>query len=1110
MYKFYTNNLGMLVRPAPGLLFITRLTTLILLISMLQVSASTFAQKINYINEKASISQLFSVIKKQTGLNVIWNENKLDANTTIKADFKNASIKAVMDACLVNTKLSYSIGNKTIVIAEKAPSFRDRLATIFTADFDVTGHVLDEQGQPLSGAIIKVKGTSNATSTDASGKFTLHHITEPATLVISYLGFETLEIPARANIGTIKLSLNTDKLQEVEINTGYYTVKDRERTGSIAKVNAKTIERQPVSNPLQALQNRVPGLEITQQSGVPGSGFRIRIRGQSSIIRGSDPLYIIDGVTFPSSNINTAFSNNINTGGANPLALINPNDIESIEVLKDADATAIYGSRGANGVILITTKKGSFGETQVTGSFSQGFSEVAHRLDLMNTEQYLAMRMEAFKNDKINPAATDNDVNGNWDKNKYTDWQDYFIGGRANQTNAAASVSGGSLKNNYLIGGNYYSEGTVFPGDFGFKRLGFHSTINFGTAESRFQASFTTTFGHTISNLSSQDLTLNATLAPNHPDLLDQYGKLNWTYNNTPLRVNPVALLNNTIDTKTDNLIGNINVSYRLMKNLYIKAAVGYNTIKREELAKSPNIARAPANNPVAADRTSRFGNNYNNSWIAEPQLNYAAKLGPGKITALAGMSFQNEQREYRNISAENFSSDELMDNIASAATFSIAQQEYYEYKYAALFSRLNYSLKDKYFINLTGRRDGSSRFGNNRQFANFGAIGAAWLFSEEPFFRNISSIINFGKLRGSYGLTGNDQVGDYLFLQLYENGSNTYEGSPTLITTRISNSELSWETNKKAEIAMELGLLENKINLQLAWFCNRSSNQLVTIPLAPSVGSATVQANLPATVQNTGLELEASFQVIKSKNWALTTSLNLSIPKNKLLKYENLDRSSNSTIYIVGEPLNIRRYYHTYVNPETGSFAYEDKDGNALQNDADRYLNKFIGQFYYGGWYNNIRYKQFNLDFLVSFSKQNGSSLLSGMDYPPGYFVVTYPTQNATLAMTERWQNPGDQTNIAKYTTTASGRTNFLMAKRDTGEQSVDDLSFVRLKNLSLNYDLPAGWIEPLGIRKLSLNLLAQNVLTLTKFKGFDPESQTLLRLPPLRTWALGLKFTL
>ncbi|MBB5438136.1 TonB-linked SusC/RagA family outer membrane protein [Pedobacter sp. AK017] len=1093
-----------------------RLTTIILIASMLQVSAAGFAQNLTYQRKNTTLLHLFNEIKAQTSYNVVWPEQDVKTSTTIQANFKNTPIKEVLDQSLKGLNLSYLISNKTIIIKAVKPTLLDKAKEILNTvqqlfrTISVTGRVLDDQEQPISGAVVKVKGTNQAALTNVSGQFQLNNVDENAIIVISYLGYVAEERKATQDLGIIKLALSTGDLKEIEINAGYYTVKDRERTGSIAKVDAKTIERQPVNNPLQALQNRVPGLEITQQSGVPGSGFRIRIRGQNSIIRGSEPLYIIDGMTYPSSKINSANSDQINTGGSNPLSLINPNDIQSIEVLKDADATAIYGSRGANGVVLITTKKGSLGETQVNGSIAQGFSEVGHRLNLMNTEQYMAMRTEAFKNDKLNPAATDYDVNGSWDKNKYTDWQDYFVGGRANQTNAALSVSGGGLKSNYLIGGNYYGEGTVFPGNFGFKRLGVHTSINLGDSESRFQAAFTATFNHTTSNLLSQDPTANVTLAPNHPDLFDQYGQLNWNYNNTALRINPMALLNNTINSQTDNLIGNVNLSYRIIKNLVIKASIGYSTIKREELAKNPNIARAPANNPTAANRTSIFGNIYNNSWIAEPQLNYAAKLGPGKITALAGMSFQTEKSELRTIRAANFSSDELMDNIASAATFSIFEQEYSKYKYAAFFTRLNYSMLNKYFLNFTGRRDGSSRFGSGKQFANFGAIGAAWLFSEEQFFKDHLDFINLGKLRASYGITGNDQIGDYLYLQLYDSGNSTYEGSPTLITTRISNADLSWETNKKAEIAMELGLFENKINLQLAWFRNRSSNQLVSIPQSPSVGAAVVMGNLPATVQNTGLELEASFQLIKAKNWDWTSSVNFTLPKNKLVKYQNLDKSVNSTVYLIGEPLNIRRYYHTYLDPQTGNYAFEDKDGNTFQNETDRYLHKFIGQVFYGGWHNNIRYKRFSLDFLVSFSKQNGNSLLYGLTYPPGTFVANYPNQNIPLALTDRWQNPGDQTALAKYTTTTPGRVNFLMAKGDTGEQSLTDASFARLKNLSLSYEFPSNWLNKLGVKKLDLSLQGQNIFTITRYDGFDPENQNFLRLPPLRSWALALKFTL
>lgn len=974
-------------------------------------------------------------------------------------------------------------------------------------DLNVRGRVLDDQGHPLSGAVIKIKGGNKATTTNTNGEFELKYVPEGTILLISYLGFETKAVKAEQNIGTITLATNTDKLQEVEINAGYYTINKRELTGSISKITASTIEKQPISNPLQALQGRIAGLEITQMGGLADGGFKVQIRGRNSITASSnDPLYIIDGINYPSTRLNNTNSNTI-TDNSSPLSLINPSDIESIEVLKDADATAIYGSRGANGVILITTKKGTSGTLTINANFTKGFNDVAHRLDLLDIEKYLAMRAEAFKNNGLTPLATDYDVNGTWDKNKNTDWQQKLIGKTAQVTNAALSASGGNKDMNYLLSENYYQEGTVFPGNFGFKRGGIHTSLTFGDAESKFKATFSGTYGLTISNLLPTDPTSNIMLPPNYPDLTDQYGKPIWTYNNTQLGSNPMAQLLNSIDRTANNLVSNINLNYRILKQLTFNTSISYNSIKTEEIAKRINAARDPANNPTSASRESLFSNNYNNSWIAEPQLNYQAKLGPGKLTALLGMSFQQNSYEYRNISASNFSSDEVMDNIGAASVFSITESDYSLYKYAALYTRLNYSLSDKYYVNLTGRRDGSSRFGPRKQFGNFGAIGAAWIFSEESLIKENLSFLSYGKLRASYGFTGSDQIPNYGYMQLF-GSTGTYQGTPTLNVGRIANPDYGWETNKKTEVAIELGFLKNSINIQVSYFKNRSSNQLLRLPLPPSVGATQVTGNLPATVQNTGLELEGTFKIISSKNWRWSANFNLTLPKNKLVNYPGLVSSANANTFVIGQPLDIRRYYHTYVDPQTGYYTYEDKNGNGTRDNADLYLNKFLGQLFYGGLQNAISYKQFSLDFLISFSKQNGKSVLSSLSYPPGVFLNGVPTNTLSLVL-NRWQNVNDQTDIPKFTTKVADITSFSLGKT-TGSQSIEDASFARLKNVSLSYNLNGNWLSRLKVRSLQLNLQGQNTFTLTRYKGLDPESQSLTRLPPLRNLAIGLKLTI
>ncbi|NRF41126.1 SusC/RagA family TonB-linked outer membrane protein [Pedobacter foliorum] len=976
----------------------------------------------------------------------------------------------------------------------------------------ITGTIYTQDRKPLAGVTIKIMDTDISATTDQNGKFSLVSKTKKGTVIFSYTGYETQSmdyIMGREDKFKIFMRELRSQLQEVEINAGYYTVKERERTGSISRISSQTIEKQPVNNPLQALQGRVPGVAITQQTGLPGGGFSVQIRGRNSITSGNDPLYIVDGVSYPSTNISFNYGGNIlGNNGANPLSLLNPYDIETIEVLKDADATAIYGSRGANGVILIKTKKNRTGDSRLNAVFSQGAAAVDRRAELLNTEQYLGMRREAFKNDGLTPTTRDFDVNGTWAADSYTNWQKELIGGAAPMTNAALNLSGSSGKISYLLGGNYYREGTVYPGSFGFNRGGMHSSLDIGSPESPFRASFSTNYSRTNSILPRNDLTQFLALAPNAPDLYDASGNLNWA--NKTVYINPMALMLRTNKAATDNLIANLNLSYKLWRNLELKGSFGYTTQIREELNKIPLASFAPVNNATAASRVSYFANARNNTWQAEPQLNYSTKLGSGRLEALVGLTFQENRNEMKALEASGFSSDELMENILSAANVLPYQVTYSQYRYTAIFARLNYSLGGKYFMNLTGRRDGSSRFGQDRQFANFGAIGAAWIFSEETLFKENLRFLTFGKLRASYGITGNDQIPDYGYLQLWYSG-NSYQGKATVRpnTGRVGNPDFAWETNRKLEAAVQLGFWQDKINLEVSWYRNRSSNQLIGDPLPLSTGSSTITANRPATIENSGLEIGTNFKLINKTNLTWSAAFNMSIPKSRLIAYPGLESSDDAYNYIIGQPLSIRRNYHVNgVNPQTGFYDIEDYDGNGTLDDVDRYRYKFTGQYFFGGIQNSLRYKQFSLDFLFSFVKQNGNNYMSTTTFTPGRWTPETPYGNQLTIVLDRWQQPGDQSQVQRFSTTNSANTIFSDAKNEGG-MAIQDASYIRLKNISVSYILPAKLLSAVRIKQASLNIQGQNVLTFSKYKGLDPESLSMLSLPPLRVFSVGLNLT-
>lgn len=1076
-----------------------RILMVIMTAFLMQVSASTRAQQFTLKSNNTSLRQVFTKIRKQTGYNVLIESALLDKTKPLNVDLKNASLADALKSVLEGQNLEYKINNKSIIISEKEKSLIDKVVDYFT-NIDVTGKLVDENGQPIAGASIKVKGTSSAVISNNDGVFLLHNVNENSVLEISYLGYQIKEVKVSKDLGSIKLELSIGKLDEVTINAGYYSVTDRERTGSISKVTAKDIEKQPVNNPLMALQNRVTGLQITQQTGIPGGGFTVQIRGKNSINNGNDPLYIVDGVNYPSTRIsNTNVLTLLGSSGASPLSLISPNDIESIEILKDADATAIYGSKGSNGVILITTKRGKEGKTKIIAGISQGFSRVAKFVDLLNTEQFVQMRKEALSLDGIAVGSTDYDINGTWDQTKHTNWQEELIGGNSETTNASVNISGGTLYDNYSIAANYYKEGTVFPGDFGFDRIGIRSNINLGSKDNRFRASLTTNFNHSKSDLSSTDLTSNIFLAPNQPDSYDQYGQLTWS-NNTVFN-NPMALAIQTYSSKTDEFLGNLTLSYEIFKNFNMKTTLGYSTIRRQELRKRPLSSINPAlATYVSATRLGEFGNNFINNFLAEPILSYKARLGIGTVDGLVGLSLQDNVSELAMISASNFTSDDLLENISSAAIFSSSNTSL-RYRYSALFARLNYSVMNKYYLNVTARRDGSTKFGPGNQFANFGAIGAAWIFSDEGFIKQNLSFLSYGKLRTSYGITGNDQISDYNYLQLWNSGT-TYQGSPTITPNSAApNADFAWETNKKFEIGLQLGLLKDKAMLEVSYYNNLSSNQLIFQILPSSTGFSSVQMNLPAKVQNTGWEFEMNLKLVNSQNLKWRSGINFTIPKNKLLSYPGL--LATNVNYQIGEPLSILKTYNVTVNSQTGTYIQEDKNGNGSIDNGDRYIVKFLGQKYYGGFQNSFTFKQFNLDVMLSFTKQNVKNFAAGNSQAPGT-NASVSSGNQIVEVLSRWQKPGDQSLIQRFGTTSTTSTPY-SNYRNFGNLAVVDGSFLRVKNIALSYSLPKTILSKLKIDNAIVSVQGQNIFTITKYVGLDPETAS-FSLPPLRAIMVGL----
>lgn len=1004
---------------------------------------------------------------------------------------KNLSFNKGRPSCLCIFIFAILLSNHIYAIELTFGSYTKQL------QHQITGTVTDATG-PLPSVTVIVKGTTTVVVTDEKGNFS---ITANSTdvLVFSFIGYATQEINV-ADQTSIKIILSEDstQLKEVTINAGYYKVKDKERTGSIARITSKDIETQPVTNVLATMQGRMAGVSITQGSGIAGSGFDIKIRGQNSLrADGNSPLYIIDGVPYSSEPIGVGYTATVMPLPTNPLNNINPGDIESIEVLKDADATAIYGSRGANGVVLVTTKKGKAGKTRFSLNLNRGAGQVTRFAKLMDTQQYLAMRAEGFANDGITTYPSNAyDINGTWDQNRSTDWQKELTGGTAQITNIQAALSGGSAQTQFLVSGNYGKETTVFPGDFAYLKGNIRVNLNHESDDKKFRTNFSAGYTHQDNDQPARDYTVESRmLAPNAPALYDETGELNWengTFNN------PLRNLKGKFLAKTYDLVANMLLSYQLMPQLEFKTNLGFTDLRHTESSSSPSTVYNPAWGIGPEYSSISVGNTTRQSWIIEPQLNYNLDFGNVKVDVLAGGTFQRQLGHQLVQRASGFTSNSLINNLAAATEVITDIDELSEYKYQAFFGRINVNWKKRYIINLTGRRDGSSRFGPGKQFATFGAVGAAWLFGEEALFNG--SVVSFGKLRASYGIAGNDQIGNYQFLDTYSATGGNYQSTIGLLPTRLFNPDFAWESNRKLEMAIETGFFKDRVFITAAWFQNQSSNQLVGLPLPGTTGFTSIQANLNATVQNRGLELTLRTVNVQKEDFNWTTNFNFTITRNKLLSFPGLETSTYSGLFAIGEPLNIRKVYHFQgVNPQTGLYQFEDMNGDGIITpEADRKSIADLNPKFYGGLQNQIRFKNWQLDFLFQFVKQRNLNTASlGI---PG----TMGNQSAALA--DHWQNPGDIATYQMFTSGSNAAAAQAYYDFYSSDGIITDASYIRLKNVSLTYEVPKKWIMGISCK---LVVEGQNLLTFTHYKGADPEFVGENSLPPLRIYTAGLQLT-
>jgi TonB-linked SusC/RagA family outer membrane protein len=1099
---------------------VMKLTSLLLMGLALQLSARSYSQTVTYTGKNVSLETVFGVIEKQTGYVVFYDYRQINGAKPVTLNVRNEPLGPFLERCFKEQPFGYAIEDKTIMITRKEDPVSVTV-TVASAEeeayMEVTGRVVDSLGNPLVGASVIIQRTKKGVQTDGNGMFILREVNNNSVLLISFSGYESRMIKVNGQHElNIMLSRNVSPLDVIQV-IAYGTTSKRLSTGDVTTVTAQEIERQPVGNLLMALSGRVPGLNITETTGVPGAAVTVAIRGKNSISSGNDPFYVVDGVPYPSQLLpnmgygilNQAASNRSEAGS--PLSYLNPSDIESISVLKDADATAIYGSRAANGAILITTKKGKAGDTKVDFNLQNGWGRITRPLQLMNTQQYLEMRHEALRNDGRTVGPNDFDLNGVWDTTRYTDWQKVLMGGTSQFTHLTGTVSGGNATTTYLIGTTYHRETTVFPGNFDDKKGAVHFNVSSGSLNQKFKVTLTGSYMVDNNHLPNNNPGFEARiLPPDAPAIYNPDGSLNWAPGpngqSTLGNGNALAYLLNTYSNKATNLVADANFSYQLLPGLEIRSNFGYNNLQTEEMYLGPLTAYDPA---IRNQRQSGsgFGSNNTNTFSIEPELSYRHNIARGKLEAFVAGSIQQNNARGQQVSGSGYTSDALIANLQSAANIYVGNSTSFVYRYAAMFGRVGYTWDDKYLFNFSGRRDGSSRFGSENQFQNFGSVGLGWVFSKEHFFSQAAPAISFGKIRASYGSTGSDQIGNYQFLSLYSStySDAPYQGLGGLLPNGLANPFLQWELTKKAELGLELGFFKDRILLTASYYRNRTNNELLSYTLPLMTGFGGVARNLPATVQNMGGEFVLSTVNIRTSGFSWTTTLNVTIARNKLVSFPNMENSSYANDFIIGKSITSRKVWHaTGVNDTTGVYQFaSSKGGNTYSPNFpdDRLALIDVTPRFYGGIENTVSYKGFELIFMFAFKKQIGENFMFGQ-YVPGN-----ATRNEPLSVLARWQKRGDHAPVMRFN--ADGTLISAYFNQTSSDAAFTDASFIRLKNLAFAWQMPETWRNALHLKNFRLFVQGQNLFTITKFIGNDPETGSANITPPVRTLTTGIQVT-
>ena len=1091
----------------------TKMKTLLLLgVLLFGFTVSAQSQKVSLDFKNERVEKVLASIKSQTGMSLVFSDQLVDVNRKVTMQLKDVTLKEALTRLLSGTDLTFEIRNNKIYFIEKKAVSRPG-----SKKKRVTGVVKDVMGEPLIGANVVEKGRStNGVITDFNGKFTLE-VDESASLVVSYIGYLAQDIPTKGK-GDFHIILkeDTNTLDEVVV-TGYGDFKKATYTGSAFVLTTEKLEALPVVSVGQMIESNIPGISVVAgTSSQPGAKTTLRVRGVASMNASTEPLYVLDGVPIPSYDLSN-FTSMSEAGGMGFIETLNPADIESITVLKDAASASLYGAKGANGVVLITTKKGKEGKLRVNMAAKYGITDFAYTYrPLMGGEERRELIHEGLVNFQLDKGVSEQEAQQYADANidqyakrlpqGYSDWesalfktgyqQDYNLSASAGNQNSSFI---GSLGYTKQTGVSLNSEMERFTGrvdasnkykkvEFGMN-ASFSWTKNVHLPEGKF-------YGSAI-YASKVNLTPSTPIYNEDGTYASGYRENNG--------YNPILEAEvNDYYARTVRAMGTAKIAYNVWDNLKVSSVftVDYSLTKDFFFQSPDGRDGATYQGRGRMQMTDRI------RYTSQNNLTYSKTFGKHSVSAVT--AFEVMKYDYEDLyAAKKTYGQDINTSLGNAADPIDADQKLQEDALMSYVASVNYSYDDKYYASFSFRRDGSSRLSPDTRWGNFWSLSASWRLSQERFMQPLKSVLSDLKLRASYGVNGNLPSSYYGYQSTYTTGA-FYSGKPSPWESTLGNEELTWEKNYALNLGLDIGLF-SRVNVSLDWYTRTTKDLLMSKQLNSISGFSSLLTNV-GQMRNTGVELEVRSNNIKTKDFSWTTAFNLSHNKNKILKLADLPWFVDGRyVRKEGYPFNtiyLREY--AGVDPETGSALYydnqQDENGNYTKNkvtdpgQASPIPLKDITPTISGGFMNTFNYKFIDLSFNLSYSfggysYDNASYILQD----DGYSVIS----NKSTEQRRRWQKPGDITDVPRFVYGNKKGGNY------NSSRAIHSTDHIRLKSLILGLNAPKAWLQKLGIGNARIYFSGTNLLTWAAYDQYDPEMSGVVGFytPPLKTYAFGLE---